>query len=203
MGGISINWLRVVTTLFCAAFLLGLFLFPLSAYATSSEITVSATTDTGTTVDLVTGGNITNLQMSNVNIATNQSAKTATLAFTLIGASGVATFSNISIPQTAVSFGSAPIVYIDGKSASSQGFTQDSNNDFVWYTTSFSNNGQSIGFGTHQISILFSSILSSPTPITTSSAQPNSNQTIAINAIAIVTIIAVAVAVILILRRRK
>jgi hypothetical protein len=199
------NWLHAVTTLFCTVFLIGIVLFPLSAYATSSTITVSATIDTGATVDLAVSGNITNLQMSNVKIATNQSAKTATLAFTIIGSSGVATFSNISIPKSAVSFGVAPIVYVDGKSTSSQGFMQDSNNDFVWYTTSFSNNGQSIGFGTHQISIVFTSISSFPTPTTTSSAQPNSNQTILedTTAVVVIIIVAVAIAVILLFRRRK
>ena len=40
-------------------------------------------------------------------------------------------------------------------SAQSQGYTQDTNNYYVWYTTHFS---------THQISIIFTSTTSSQTP---------------------------------------
>jgi hypothetical protein len=39
-----------------------------------------------------------------------------------------------------------PTIYIDGKIAENQGYTQDAANYYVWYTTDFS---------THQISIAF------------------------------------------------
>jgi hypothetical protein len=125
---------------------------------------VPATTGSGATVDLAISGNITSLQMSSVAIATNQSAATATVSFTLIGQAGTAGFGNITIPKSAVLYGITPIIYIDGQQASNQGFTQDSNNNYVWYTTSFSNHGESIGFGTHEVSIVFTKTSPSPSP---------------------------------------
>jgi hypothetical protein len=52
----------------------------------------------------------------------------------------------MTIPKSAVSQGTTPQIYIDNKLAANQGYTQDSNNYYVWYTTQFS---------THQISIVF------------------------------------------------
>jgi len=111
-------------------------------------------------VDLVISGNITSSQMSNVTIGTNQSANTTTLSFAVTGASGTTGFDNITIPKSAVPYGTAPLVYINGTLAQNQGYTQDSNNYYVWYTTHFS---------THQISIVFTSPSSSPSPIPQSS----------------------------------
>jgi len=108
--------------------------------------TVPATTDSGATVELAISGNITSSQMSNVTITTNPSNTTTTVYFTVTGENGTAGFSNVTIPKSAVPFGTTPTIYIDGKPASNQGFTQDSNNYYVWYTTHFS---------THQISIVF------------------------------------------------
>ena len=107
---------------------------------------VNTTSTNGATVALVVNGNITNDQISNVVIATNQSASTTTVSFTVTGESGTTGFGNVTIPKNAVLYGTIPTIYIDGKPASNQGFTQDSNNYYVWYTTHFS---------THQISIVF------------------------------------------------
>jgi len=107
---------------------------------------VLATTDNGTTVDIAISGNVTSSQMSNVTIATSQSAKTTTLSFTVTGESGTSSFGNITIPISAVPYGTTPTIYIDGQPVSSQGYTQDSNNYYAWYITQFS---------THQISIVF------------------------------------------------
>jgi hypothetical protein len=52
----------------------------------------------------------------------------------------------MTIPKNDVSYGSNPVVYIDGQQALNQGYTEDANNFYVWYTTSFS---------THQVSIQF------------------------------------------------
>ncbi len=113
---------------------------------TQSATTVLATIDNGSIVDLSIRGNITSTQMSDVTIATNQSAATTTVSFTVTGESGTIGFSNITIPKSDVPFGTKPTIYIDGQQASNQGFTQDANNYYVWYTTHFS---------THQISIVF------------------------------------------------
>jgi hypothetical protein len=52
----------------------------------------------------------------------------------------------MTIPKSAIPFGTSPIIYIDNQAAQNQGYTQDPNNYYVWYTTHFS---------THQITIQF------------------------------------------------
>ena len=123
-----------------------------SPIPTPSTTTVPATMNGGATVDLSLGGNVTSSQMSNVTIATNQSAKTTTLTFTVTGESGNVGFSNITIPKSAVPYGTTPTIYIDGQPAQNQGYTQDTNNYYVWYTTLFT---------THKVSIEFTTASSS------------------------------------------
>lgn len=108
--------------------------------------TLHATTDKGAIVDIPITGNITIPQMSNVIIATNQSATTTILQFNLTGQTGTIGFSNMTIPKNEVPYGKTPTVYIDNQQAPNQGNTQDSDNYYVWYTTHFS---------THQVSIEF------------------------------------------------
>lgn len=95
--------------------------------------------------------------MYNVIIATNQSATTTVLSFSLTGQNGTFGFSNITIAKNSVPYGKTPAVYIDDQLAPNQGFSQDDNNYYVWYTTHFS---------THQIQIVF-----------TSASAPQSNTT--------------------------
>lgn len=124
----------------------------------SPATTVSATTDSGATVDLAISGSITSSQMSNVKISTDLFATTATVSFNVTGESGTTGFGNVTIPKSAVPYGSTPTVYIDNQPAQSQGYTQDANNYYVWYTTQFS---------THNVSIVFtttSTPTTSPTP---------------------------------------
>jgi hypothetical protein len=122
---------------------------------TPSATTVPVTTDDGATVDLTINGNITSTQMSDVTIATNQSATTTTVSFTVTGASGTTGFGNITIPKSAVPYGTTPTIYIDGQPAQNQGYAQDGNNYYLWYTTHFS---------THQVSIVFTTTSPSPSP---------------------------------------
>ena len=112
---------------------------------TPTPATVVATTGTGSTVNLKISGNVTSSQISNVTIATGQN-QTTTVSLTVTGQSGTAGFSNMTIPKSAVTQGSTPKIYIDNQLASNQGYTQDTNNYYVWYTTQFS---------THHISIVF------------------------------------------------
>ncbi len=140
--------------------------FPPSTLAsqTPTSTTVPATTDNGSTVNLAISGNITSSQMSNVAITTNKSAATTTVSFTVTGESGTTGFSNMTIPKSAVPYGTKPTIYIDGQTAQDQGYTQDINNYYVWYTTSFS---------THQISIVFTTTPSpSPSPTLSSTQKP-------------------------------
>ncbi len=115
--------------------------------------TVAAQTDNGT-VNLALSGNITSTQMSNVTITANN-ATTTGLYFTVTGENGTVGYSKITIPKSLVPPGTTPLIFIDGSLSLSQGYTQNADNYYVWYTTHFS---------THQISIMFTSSLSSPTP---------------------------------------
>jgi hypothetical protein len=148
---------------------------------TPSATIVPATTDSGSTVDLAISGNVTRSQMSNVTIATNQSASTTTVSFTVTGKSGTTGFGNITIPISAVPYGTTPTIYIDGQPASNQGYIQDSNNYYLWYTTQFS---------THQVSIVF----------TAKSSIPEFPSSVILS---LVIILAVSVSVVLTLRNRK
>ena len=117
---------------------------------TPAPTTISAKAASGEVVNLPINGNITSAQISNVAIQTNQS--TSIISFTVTGESGTQGYSNITIPKSTIPNGIAPTVYIGNQPAQNQGFTQDQNNYYVWYTTSFS---------THQISIVFTTESSS------------------------------------------
>ena len=65
----------------------------------------------------------------------------------------------MTIPKTAISYGTSLVVYVDGQKALMQGYAQDINNFYVWYTTSFS---------THQVTIHFAE----PTTVPASSLGP-------------------------------
>ncbi len=107
---------------------------------------MTAKVGSGTTVELGISGNVTSSQMTNVTIATNQTVKTTIVSFTITGENGTSGFSNITIPKGSVPYGTTPTIYIDGQPAQNQGFTQDANNFYVWYTTHFS---------THKVTIQF------------------------------------------------
>ena len=114
-----------------------------------------------------------------------QTASTTVLSFNLTGTSGNVGFSNMTIAKNNIPFGSTPIVYIDGVSAADQGYTQDSQNYYVWFTTHFS---------THQINVAFAG-QTNPTS-TPAPNQPLSTAMligVSVAVIAAVFIIAVAV----------
>jgi hypothetical protein len=113
---------------------------------TPSSSSVEATTSSGATLNLTITGNITSTQISEVTISTNQTAATTTISFTVTGESGTSGFCNITLPKSQVQFGTTPVVYIDGQQIQSQGYSEDDENFYVWYTISFS---------THQVKILF------------------------------------------------
>jgi hypothetical protein len=107
---------------------------------------VSAKTDSGSIVELAIKGNVTNSQISNATITSYQSTKTTTVSFTITGPNASTGFSNMTIPKTAIPYGTTLIIYVDGQQATSQGYVQDVNNFYVWYTTQFS---------THQVKVQF------------------------------------------------
>jgi outer membrane protein assembly factor BamB len=113
---------------------------------TFSPTTVSIITDDGQTIYIAIDGNVTSSQMSNFVISSDQSDSTTTLSFTITGQSGTTGFGNLTIAKSQVPYGTVVTVLIDDSVASNQGYTQDSNNYYVWYTTNFS---------THKVSIVF------------------------------------------------
>jgi hypothetical protein len=52
----------------------------------------------------------------------------------------------MTIPKTAIPFGTTPVVFMNEVRAKNQGFTQDGNNFYVWYTAEFSVNQVKIQF---------------------------------------------------------
>ncbi len=121
--------------------------------------------------------------MSKVTIATNQSGTSTAISFTLTGQSGTTGFGNLTIPKTAEPYGNTPTIYIDNHPAENQGYTQDSDNFYVWYTTHFS---------THEVSIVFAKTSSS------SSLTPE-----VIFGITLAVMILVIAAVVLVLKKKK
>jgi outer membrane protein assembly factor BamB len=135
-----------------------------------SETILLVTTPTGTSVDLELNGNITNAQMSLIHITTNKFNTSETLSFKLAGESGTG-FSNITIPKSGVlqdKDGTSVTVLIDNKTAPEQGYTQDANNYYVWYTTHFGTQETALagyGFGFSIVSIVFTKASSQSLPI--------------------------------------
>ena len=117
--------------------------------------------------------------MTTVTITTDQPDNTTILAFNVTGESGTIGFSNITIPKSDVPYGTTPTIYIDGQPATNQGFTQDTSNYYLWYTTHFS---------THQISIEFTQTSSSLTVAQSSSTQVIYGVAVAFVIVAIVII---------------
>jgi hypothetical protein len=105
----------------------------------ASATTVPVTTGSGAIVDLAISGNVTSSQISNATITSNKPTIT-TVSFKITGPSGTAGLGNMTIPKNDVSYGISPVVYIDGQKALNQGYTQDANNFYVWYTTNFDTN---------------------------------------------------------------
>jgi hypothetical protein len=127
--------------------------------------------------------------MSDIKIITDKTASSTTLSFTVTGTSGTTGFGNITIPKSAVTYGTTPTINIDGHAATNQGYTQDANNYYVWYTTTFS---------THQISIVFTAPTLTPSPTPT----PGVPQGYIYGIVAVIVII-VIIAVVLVLRKRE
>ena len=99
-------------------------------------------------------GNISITQISNFEMNTDDNANTAVVSFAITGPNGTTGFSNMTIPKTSVPNGTVPTIYIDNIPLESQGFSENADNYYVWFTVHFS---------THQISIQFTSNSPQPT----------------------------------------
>ena len=90
---------------------------------TPSATTVPATTDNGSTVDLQSGKhNQPDVQRHNRNKPVRQINNGV---FHRDRESGTIGFSNITIPISAVPYGTTPTIYIDSQPAQNQGYTQE------------------------------------------------------------------------------
>ena len=69
------------------------------------------------------------------------------ITFLTRGDPGNYDFVNITIPKSAITYGTTQKVYFDNQPAEDQGYTQDADNYYVWCTTRFSQNF----FGTRTI----------------------------------------------------
>ena len=149
----------------------------------SSSNTIPVTVPNGMTEQFTIDGNITSTQISNAKIQVDQTAKTTTLSFTITGQAGTTGYGNITIPKSQVPIGTAPVISIDAKQVEDQGYTQDADNYYVWYTTHFS---------THEVSVVFSGTVE----------PPNDNILLYVGAIGIV-LVCVAVAFVVLRQRKK
>jgi outer membrane protein assembly factor BamB len=111
-----------------------------------SPTIVQALTDQRQTVNISLTGNMTSSQIFNVYITSDKNATKTTMYLTLTGESGNKGFCNMTIPKSLICNQTKPTIYIGGQTAANQGYTQDDNSFYVWYTT---------GFSTHDVSIVF------------------------------------------------
>ncbi len=142
--------------------------------------TITASTDSGV-ISLSIGGNITSSQISNAVFTSDEAAGTTKLSFDVTGVTGTVGYGDITVPKSSVPAGT-PILYIDGVLAEDQGYTEDANNFYIWY---------SVHFSTHEVSVVFTAPPTNALPVEV------------IVAIAATVVIVVAVAAFLVLRSRK
>ena len=120
--------------------------------------------------------------MSNMTITPHQTNATTVVAFTITGEAGTTGFANITIAKSAIPYGTIPKVYIDGAEAANQGYTEDADNYYIWFTTHFS---------THQVTIHFANA-----PVQTTAIWPYIAPVVVAALIILLTVVAV-------MRRRK
>jgi hypothetical protein len=149
-------------------------------------------TSDGKTKELTLTGNISASQLSNAKITTALGLYTTKFSFSATGPSGTAGFTNMTIPKSSVTYGTKPVVYIDGEKATDQGYTQDYYNYYVWFTTHFSE---------HEVSIDFISEETAPTA--TPTQQPTATSDFTLPAAAAVAIIAIVIVGLFVQQRRK
>ncbi len=120
---------------------------PTAAPSTSpTPSSIPATQDSGAVINLAISGNISSSQITNATLSVDQSTGKVTVSFNLTGQSGTAGFGNVTIPKTSIPAGATPQVYIDGELCLNQGYTEDANNYYVYYTTHFSTHTVDIEF---------------------------------------------------------
>jgi hypothetical protein len=100
---------------------------------------VTATdTSNNKTFNLTLNGNVTAQQICNLTLTAYAKNQTATLTFNVTGQDGATGFCNITVPKTAIPNGLKPEVYVDGQLIEAQGYCEDRENYYVWWTVHFS-----------------------------------------------------------------
>lgn len=141
---------------------------------------IQVTKQDNTQLTLTISGNIAPTQFSNISLTANQTVATTYITFTVTGETGSSGFCNITIPKNSIPYGQTPAILIDMQPAANQGYTEDAENYYVWFTTSFS---------THYVTVRFSNE-PMPTNITgTSNAYWWATPVAAIIGIALVSIV--------------
>ncbi|MGD0644986.1 MAG: right-handed parallel beta-helix repeat-containing protein [Candidatus Bathyarchaeia archaeon] len=96
---------------------------------------LEATKDSEGAVELTINGNLTIVGNTMANVTANQSTAT-NINFTLMEDEGTIVFGNVTIPKSAVLYGTIPTIYI-GNQKTKEGYTQDADNYYVWCTINF------------------------------------------------------------------
>jgi hypothetical protein len=151
----------------------------------TGSVSAIRTTD-NTEYTLLISGSITSSQITGVAIKPSQSEGTTAITFSVSGPAGETGFANMTIPKNAIPYGTLPVVYIDGTQTSNQGYTQDSQNYYVWYTTAFS---------THNIEVFFAA--------ETANTDMDMTLIMPIAAVAIAAVIVCALVFLVVLPRRS
>jgi hypothetical protein len=107
-----------------------------------------AQSEDGTTLAFMVEGNMSCYQISSITISVNQSTSKASLSFVVTGEKENVAFTNLTIPKSAIPFEAEPKISIDGIPAQIQGYTQDTDNYYMWYTTNFSTQKLTVTFTT-------------------------------------------------------
>jgi YVTN family beta-propeller protein len=160
-----------------------------ASFAVNIDAITATVTTTGDSYGVEISGNVTAHQMSNVTITPHQLSTTTIVSFTVTGPSGTVGFGNMTLQKSAILYGTNPVVYIDGNQALNQGYTQDADNFYIWYTTYFS---------THEMTILFTS-----TPSATPTATLNPPASMSLNVPVMGAIILIGLVLIGLLVKRK
>ena len=122
-----------------------------SATPIPTSITIGVTALNGSKVNLTAKGDITS---SNVNSATltTDGSSTTTVSLMVVAQSVTNGYGNVTVPKSIIPNEGTPSIYINSLLASTQGYTQDAKNYYVWYATNSK---------TYELSIVFKAASSS------------------------------------------
>jgi len=96
-----------------------------------------ATSDNNQNIVLTKIGNLTIYPNDRINVTTNLPSASTNVTFLTRGDLGNFDFVNLTIPRSAISYGTTPKVFFGNLSAEDQGYTHDASNYYVWCTTNF------------------------------------------------------------------